>query len=134
MAKANKTEMQALYTAFDIHRRAATLAAMWTAFDPFGAVVYELRDLEGAAFSLREAVNDAKDYWDYTKEPNHPLRQIREGHDKYETFRNHIKGIEGAIRRLLANKFILDLIAQKDALPDAIDKLRESIAELKSNF
>lgn len=134
MKKATKTEMQALYTAFDIHRRAVTLAAMWTAFDPFGAVVYELRDLESAAFSLREAVNDAKDYWDYTKEPNHPLRRIKEGHDRYETFRNHLKGIEGAIRRLLANKFVLDLIAQEDALPDAIDDLLRSIAELKISF
>ena len=134
MEKATKTEMEALYTAFDIHRRAAILAAMWTAFDPFGAVVYELRDLEGAAFSLREAVNDAKDYWDYTKEPNHPLRQIGEGHDKYETFRNHIKGIEGAIRRLLRNKWIDAEVGKTADFTTALNDVRDSIAELKSNF
>lgn len=134
MQKATKTEMQALYTAFDIHRRAAILAAMWTAFDPFGAIVYTLRSLEGAAFKLRESVNNAKCYWDYTKEPNHPLRSIKEGHDQYGTFRNHIKGIEGAIRRILKNKWVCDLSTQADDIPNAIDELRGSIEELKSNL
>ena len=105
--KANKVELQALYTAFDIHRRSAVLTAMWTAFDPFGAVVYTLRVLESAAWQLREAVNDLKDYWEYTEEPNHPLRKIKEGKDEYETYRNHIKGIEGAMRRLSRNPYFI---------------------------
>lgn len=105
--KANKEEMQALFTAFDIHRRAATLAAMWTAFDPFGAVVYILRDFEAAAWDLRENVNILKDSWDYAEAPNHPLRKIKEGKDKYGTLRNHVKGIEGAMRRLSRNKYII---------------------------
>ena len=131
MKKATKTEMAALYTAFDIHRRSAILAAMWTAFDPFGAVVYELRNLERAAFTLREVVKDAKDYWDYTNEPDHPLRRIKEGHDKYETFRNHIKGIEGAIRRLLCNKWIDAEFGKTEDFTTALDYVRDSIAELK---
>lgn len=134
MKKASKTEMKALYTAFDIHRRTATLAAMWTAFDPFGAIVYALRSLEWAAFALREAVKDTKDYWDYTKEPNHPLRPIKEGHDNYGTFKNHIKGIEGAIRRLLRNNWIVAEVGKNEDFTTALEDMREYMAELKSNF
>ena len=105
--KANKVEMQALYTAFDIHRRVAVLTAMWTAFDPFGAVVYTLRTLESVAWRLREEVNDLKDSWDYTDAPYHPLRKIKEGKDEYGTYRNHIKGIEGAMRRLSRNPYFI---------------------------
>lgn len=105
--KANKVEMQALYTAFDIHRRVAVLTAMWTAFDPFGAVVYTLRVLESVAWRLREEVNDIKDSWDYADAPYHPLRKIKEGKDEYETFRNHVKGIEGAMRRLSRNPYFI---------------------------
>lgn len=130
MKKATKTEMQALYTAFDIHRRAAILAAMWTAFDPFGAVVYELHDLVNAAFGLCEAVDDAKECWEYDEEPNHPLRSIKDGKDKYETFRNHVKGIEGAMRRLLRNPWI----AKDVDISKEIGTLRDIIAELKSNL
>ena len=105
--KANKAEMQALYTAVDIHRRVAVLTAKWTAFDPFGAVVYTLRVLESVAWQLREAVNDLKDSWDYADAPNHPLRKIKEGKDEYGTFRNHVKGIEGAMRRLSRNPYFI---------------------------
>lgn len=130
MKKATKTELNALYTAFDIHRRAVILAATWTAFDPFGAVVYDLHDLVNAAFGLREAVNNAKYYWDYTKEPNHPLRPIKEDKDKYETFRKHIKGIKGALLRLLHNKWI----AKKVDIKDELRLVKEDLAELESNF
>lgn len=130
MKKATKTELNALYTAFDIHRRAVILAATWTAFDPFGAVVYDLHDLVNAAFGLREAVNNAKDYWDYTKEPNHPLRPIKEGKDKYETFRKHIKGIKGALLRLLRNKWI----AKEVDIKDELRLVKEDLAELESNI
>ena len=132
--KATKTEMNALYTAFDIHRRAAILAAEWTAFDPFGAVVYTLRDFEDAAFDVRECVVNRKDYWDFTAELNHPLRPIKAGRDKYETFRNHLKGIEGAIRRLLCNEWIRKTINRDDNLTVSLDLLRESMAELKRNM
>ena len=130
MKKATKTEMQALYTAFDIHRRAAILAAMWAAFDPFGAVVYELHFLVSAAFGLREAVNEAKEFWNYEKEPYHPLRPIKNGQDKYETFRKHIKGIEGAMRRLLRNPWI----AKDVDISEDIAALRDSLKELKANL
>ena len=105
--KANKEEMQVLYTAFDIHRRVATLTAMWIAFDPFGAAVYTLRVLESVAWQLREAVDNLKIEWDYTKQPNHPLRKIKEGKDEYGTFRNHFKGIEAAMRRLSLNPYFI---------------------------
>ena len=105
--KANKAEMKALYTSSDIHRRAATLAAMWTAYDPFGAVVYILRDFESAAWDLRETVQSLKDSWDYSHEPNHPLREIKEGKDKYGTFSNHVNGIAGALKRLSRNPYII---------------------------
>jgi hypothetical protein len=127
MKKATNTEMQALYTAFDIYRRAAILAAMWTAFDPFGAVVYELRDLVNAAFGLREAVNDAKEFWNYDEEPNHPLRSIKDGKDKYETFRKHIKGIKGALLRLLRNKWI----AREVDIEYELQVVKDSLAELE---
>ena len=130
MKKANKTELDALYTAFDIHRRAAILAAMWIAFDPFGAVVYDLHDLVNAAFGLREAVNDAKEYWNYDEEPYHPLRPIKEGKDKYETFGKHIKGIKGALLRLLRNKWI----AKEVDIEDKFRLVKESLAELESNI
>lgn len=130
MKKATKTELDALYTAFDIHRRAIVLAAKWTAFDPFGAAVYDLHDLVNAAFSLREAVNDAKYYWDYTKAPNHPLRPIKEGKDKYETFRKHIKGIKGALLRLLRNKWI----ARKVDIKNQFRLVKENLAVLEGNI
>lgn len=127
--EATKTEMQALYTAFDIHRRVLTLAAMWTAFDPFGATVYELQILADEAWDLRVEVASRKDDWDFTKEPYHPLRPIKEGKNPYATFKNHIKGIEGAIRRLLRNSWIEK---ELDApLTVTIDKMRYSIWVLR---
>ena len=127
--KATKTELQALYSAFDIHRRVLTLAAMWTAFDPFGVVVHELRNTEECAWDLRQIIDRVK-YWDYTKEPYHPLRPIKEGKDHYATFKNHIKGIEGAIRRLLRNPWIEEL---NDArINDEVDSIRESMRTLRN--
>ena len=130
--EATKTEMQALYTAFDIHRRVLTLAAMWTAFDPFGAVVYHLHDLLESAWALREDVQNSKEYWDYTKEPYHPLRPIKKGKDNYATFKNHLKGIEGAIRRFLRNPWIAEM---KDArIAFVVKCIREMIVELRSQM
>lgn len=128
---ATKTEMKALYTAFDIHRRVLTLAAMWTAFDPFGAVVHELRNTEECAWDLRQIIDRVK-YWDYTKEPYHPLRPIKEGKDPYATFKNHIKGIEGAIRRLLRNSWIAGFTDNRIQL--AVRDIRLSINELRSQM
>lgn len=126
--KATKEEKQALYAAFDIYRRVAILAAMWTAFDPFGAIVYVLRDLESAAWDLREAVNNLKDYWNYTEEPNRPLRKIKEGKDEYGTFRNHIKGIEGAMRRLSRNPYIITWNFGHHGLKTAYKNLEETLS------
>lgn len=133
--KASKTEMQALYTAFDIHRRAAVLAAKWIAFDPFGAVVYELRTMEEAAYGIREAVNTSKEYWNYSKEPNHPL-VVKDGKDEYATFANHIKGIERAVRRLLSNKWARNLPVKDNNqwLETNVEALKDSLKELKANF
>lgn len=128
--EATKTEMQALYTAFDIHRRVLTLAAMWTAFDPFGAVVYTLNDLLGEAWALHEEVVNSKTSWDYTKEPYHPLRRIKAGKNPYATFKNHIKGIEGAIRRLLRNSWIAGFTDNR--IQSAVRDIRLSINELRS--
>ena len=125
--KANKAEMQALYTAVDIHRRVAVLTAMWTAFDPFGAVVYALRVLESVAWRLREEVNDLKDSWDYSDEPNHPLREIKEGKDKYGTFRNHVKGIVGALKRLSRNPYIIRNFG-KNGLMEVYKDVEEELA------
>lgn len=130
--EATKTEMQALYTAFDIHRRVLTLAAMWTAFDPFGAVVYTLNDLLGEAWALHEEVVNSKTSWDYTKEPYHPLRPIKKGKDNYATFKNHLKGIEGAIRRFLRNPWIAEM---KDArIAFVVKSIRGMIVELRSQM
>ena len=130
--EATKTELQALYTAFDIHRRVLTLAAMWTAFDPFGAVVYTLNDFLGEAWALHEEVVNSKTYWDYDKEPYHPLRPIKKGKDNYETFRNHLKGIEGAVRRFLRNPWITEM---KDArIAFFVKDIRGIIAELRSQM
>ena len=129
--KDNKTEMQALYTAYDIHRRVAMLAAMWTAFDPFGAVVYWLRGFENAAWTLREVVYGLKSDWDYTKEPYHSLRPIKDGDDKYETFKNHIKGIEGAMRRLEANPWIDMVNHTTNKVRIAVEGLREHIRSIR---
>ena len=132
--KATKTEMQALYTAFDIHRRILTLAAMWTAFDPFGAVVYHLHELLESAFRLREEVINLKTDWDYTKEPYHPLRPIKEGKDNYATFRNHIKGISGAVRRLERNKWFAKSSPSCETLAEALDTFKSDLAWIKSDL
>lgn len=130
--KATKTEMQALYTAFNIHRRVLMLAAMWTAFDPFGAVVYELQELAEEAWNLREEVFSRKDYWDYAKEPYYPLRPIKWKGNHYDTFKNHLKSIEGAIRRFLRNPWIEKEL--DEPLTVTIDKMRDSILELRSQM
>ena len=127
--KATNDEMKALYTAFDIHRRAATLAAMWIAFDPFGAVVYELRGLEDAAWGLRERVQMMRPSWDFTKEPYRKLMPIKKGKDNYGTFQNHIKGIEGAIRRLESNNWIM--MMNHTTVRLAVAKLRDQIRDLR---
>ena len=129
--KATKDEMKALYTAFDIHRRAVTLAAMWTAWDTFGAVVYELRVLEEAAWNLRERVQTMKPFWDFTKGSCRMLMPIKEGPNKYGTFRSHIKGIEGALRRLLRNPWLDKELHQSEHLTAYICDIRECLTELR---
>ena len=132
MNKATKTELQALYTAVDIHRRVLTLAAMWTAFDPFGAVVYELQILAEEACDLRVEVLSRKDDWDFTKATYYPLRPIKWKGNHYDTFKNHLKSIEGAIRRFLRNPWIEK---ELDApLTVTIDKMRDCIRELRSQM
>ena len=132
--KATKTELQALYMAFDIHRRVLTLAAMWTAFDPFGAVVYHLHDLLESAWALREDVQNSKEYWDYTKEPYHPLRKIKEGNDNYETFGNHIKGIWGAVRRLERNKWFANSLPSNETLAKDFAEFKSVLSWIKGEL
>ena len=130
--EATKTELQALYTAFDIHRRVLTLAAMWTAFDPFGAAVCELQILAAEAWNLREEVGSRKDDWDFTKATYYPLRPIKWEGNHYDTFKNHLKSIEGAIRRFLQNPWIEKEL--DEPLTVTIDKMRDSIRELRSQM
>ena len=90
----------------DIYRRALLLAEKWTAFDPYGAQVYDLRDLIDDAFGLRERMGfNLKDKdWNILEKASTPVvRKIREEGNPYMTFRNHVKGIEGAVRRLVRN-------------------------------
>ena len=97
--KENETgnvELRGLYAAMNIHRKVLNLVAMWTAFDPFGAVVYELQNLAAEAWNLREEVGSRKDDWDFTKATYYPLRPIKWEGNHYDTFKNHLKSIEGA--------------------------------------
>lgn len=132
--KASKEEKQALYTSFDIHRRVMVLAAMWTAFDPFGAAVHVLRDLESDAWNLREAVEHLKPYWNYTEQPNHPLHKIKEGKDEYGTFRNHIKGIEGALRRLSRNPYIITWNFGNHGLAAAYKNFEVTLSDVRNSI
>ena len=125
---------KAVYTAFDIHRRAAMLAALWIAFDPFGAVVYILRDFEDDAHNLREMVKDTNEIWDSAESLYRPIAAIKEGKDNYETFKNHIKGIEGAIRRLLRNPWIADKNVTQATAESLVKNLRSDIRELRSQM
>lgn len=94
----DKQRLDAFIKAADIHRRAMTLAALWTAFDPYGVVVYDLRQLEDRAFQLRDYLN--MDDLDLLADaPMSPVREVAEGKDVYGTFLNHLRGIETAIRR-----------------------------------
>jgi len=129
--EATKDEMKALYTAFDIHRRAAALEAMWIAFDPFGAVVYELWRLREASWNLREGVQSLKPSWDFTEAPCRMLMPIKEGPNKYGTFRSHIKGIEGALRRLLRNPWLNKELHKNEHLTAYICYIRESLTDLR---
>ena len=132
MKTVNKTELKALYVAYDIHRRAATLAAMWIAFDPFGAVVYSLRDFEADAFDLRMSVENMKDNWCFANEPNHPLKPIKAGADMYGTFQNHIKGLQGAIRRFVGILDCLPSTIFKPVLLKAVKQLKVDIEDIRS--
>ncbi len=124
----DKVQLRALYAAINIHRKVLNLVAMWTAFDPFGAVVYELHDMADEAWNLREEVISRKDDWNYTKEPNYPHRPI------FGTFKNHLKSIEGAIRRFLRNPWIEKGLDNDESITVTIDKIRDSIRELRSQM
>ena len=127
-----KAELRGLYAAMNIHRKVLNLVAMWTAFDPFGAVVYELQKLAEESWNLREEVISRKDDWNYTKEPYYPLRPIKWEGNHYGTFKNHLKSIEGAIRRFLRNPWIETEL--DEPLTVTIDKMRDSIRELRSQM
>lgn len=130
--KTGKVELRGLYAAMSIHRKVLNLVAMWTAFDPFGAIVYELKNLADEAWNLREEVFSRKDDWDFTKAPYYPLRPIKWEGNHYGTFKNHLKSIEGAIRRFLRNPWIETEL--DEPLTVTIDKIRDSIRELRSQM
>ena len=130
----DKVQLRALYAAMNIHRKVLNLVAMWTAFDPFGAVVYELHDMADEAWNLREEVISRNDDWNYTKEPYYPLRPIKWEGNHYGTFKNHLKSIEGAIRRFLRNPWIEKGLDNDESITVTIDKIRDSIRELRSQM
>lgn len=104
----------------DIHRRIAKLMAMWTEWDVYGAVVYDLRVFETSAFELREVVEEAIRAEDGDVNlPSAPLpvcRLIKENPlDKYGTFRNHLKGITAALRRLYRNPWFKTIKGGEEA-------------------
>ena len=129
-----KVELRALYAAMNIHRRALEIAARWTCFDPFGAVVYVLRDLTEEAWNLREEVISRNDDWNYAKEPYYPLRPYKWRGSEYDYFKDCLKGLEGAIRRFLRNPWIADGLDEDYGITVTIDKIRDCISELKAQM
>ncbi len=126
-AKANeKSAYRTLRLAVDIHRRCLKLQADWTAFDPYGAVVYDLMYLADNGMALREDIFNSKDDWNLVDE-NLRVRPIAPSKKGYALFKEEIKGIEGALRRLYKEPYakgreVVD--AMKDAFKDNIRSLR----------
>lgn len=128
MSSKQKKTIKGYLTAADIYRRALDLAAKWTSFDPLGAQIYDLKELVDAAFALQESVGFALTDEDWIimgryLPPNR--RPITEESDPYMTFRNHVKGIQGAIRRLVANTALLDEMKRK------VEVMRADLLELR---
>ena len=106
-AKANeKSAYRTLRLAVDIHRRCLKLQADWTAFDPYGAVVYDLMYLADNGMALREDILNSKDDWNLVDEnrrvrPIAPrkkgyafVRSLAPSKKGYALFKEEIKGIE----------------------------------------
>ena len=93
-----KTAYNALRIAMDIHRRVLKLQSDWVAFDPYGAEVYELLYLADNGLALREAVISSRGDWDFRDKVLH-YRQVAPYKSGYASFKEQIKGIEGALRR-----------------------------------
>lgn len=132
----SKTEFQALYAAMNIHRKANILAAMWIAFDPFGAVVYELQDLLDETLKLREEIMSRKPDWDFTKATYYPIRPIKEGDggNHYGTFKNHIKSIQGILRRFLRNPWVKEQMGEDKYIGAIVDLIQNSLKGLRQNM
>ena len=123
----SNTLAKAVQTACEIHIRTLDLAAKWTAFDPFGAVVSDLEIAEAHAYWLREQLMVSDPDLDLTAIKPPRVALVKDGKDQYGTFLNHVKGIESAIRRLKA----LDFKLQGPVL-HAIEGLAGDLEELRS--
>ena len=129
MKAKDKQAIRAFRLAVDIHRRCVKLQAEWTAFAPFGAVVYELDYLGANGFSLREAVFTSKDNWDLRDENLH-IRPVAPTKTGYDSFKAQIKGIEGALSRFAKVGYLKD----DEAVQAITDDFKATIKELKSQM
>ena len=123
----SNTLAKAVQTACEIHIRTLDLTAKWTSFDPFGAVVADLAIAEAHAYWLREQLMVSDPDLDLTAINPPRVAPVKDGKDQYDTFLNHVKGIESAIHRLKA----LDFKLQGPVL-NAIEGLAGDLEDLRS--
>ena len=124
---------KAIRQAASLHIRASRLLTMWTSFDPYGAVVYYLRDMEKAAFSIREeliySIPEDMEIPDLHFQAVPTSRNIKSENSVYGTIKNHLKGISANVRRLekclAAFPFKVDYI-------DFLNEVRDCLSESKA--
>ena len=99
---------RSLYFAADIRRRVLNLQHKWTDFDPYGAATYELRDMADNAWAMFDTIAESVDF-DFTT-AKHPIgRIVAYGTHGYGRFAAEVKGIEGALRRLMREPYAKNL-------------------------
>ena len=129
MKAKDKQAIRAFRLAVDIHRRCVKLQADWTAFDPFGAVVYELDYLGANGFTLRDIIFCSSDDWDLRDENLH-IRPVAPTMTGYDSFKAQIKGIEGALRRFAKVGYLKD----DETVQALMNAFKTNIKELKAQM
>lgn len=120
---------KAIQTACALHQRTLALYAAFAAFDPYGAALNDLSCAEARAFEIREHLISYNPYFDLAALKPPRISPVKEGKDQYATFRNHVKGIEAAIRRFKA----IDYPAKK-LIQYLLSNLEEYLEEFKSKI
>ena len=124
---------QALRQATSLHIRASRLLTLWESFDPYGAVIFYLRDIEKASFDIREelilSLPDDLIIPDLHGQAFPITRNIKRENSVYGTIKNHLKGISANVRRL--EKCLAEYPFKIDYI-NSLNEVRDCLTECKA--